>query len=221
MNKSGGYIIMSSIACIFACTGEFVALFLGGAFYPGYSQLRDTMSSLGTSVSPVSAEISTWWVIMGFLLIIFGTGFYKAFSGNGQFAKIASWLIIIYGLGEGIGSGAFKAENVAIGMFPSALIHDLLGGIGVTAIIFFPLIVQKVITKNEMPVFTRLSKIVFITGIFTVFLFLFRYLKDENDFFTVYKGLWQRLFMLNSYIYLSAIAIIIIKKQKNLRLKGF
>ncbi len=176
------------------------------------TSLKDTMSILGASVSPVAHAASIWWVIMGLLLIFFGIGFRKAFSEKGLFAKGASWLIILYGFGEGIGSGAFKANHIVNGLTTSLLIHDILGGIGVAAILLLPLIMQKVVEKNENPVFFRMSKIIFITGIITVLLFLFRYLPDENNFLSVYKGLWQRLFMLNTYIYLTTIAILMIKK---------
>lgn len=213
MKKSSQYIVASAVACILVCIGEFVTLFVFGAFYPGYNHLKDTMSLLGASVSPVSDEISLWWVIAGLLLIFFGTGFRKAFSEKGLYAKGASWLIMLYGFGEGISSGAFKANHIANGLTISGIIHDILGGIGVLAILLLPLIMQKVINKNEMPVFYRMSKIIFITGIITVLLFLFRYLPNENNFFTVYKGLWQRLFMLNTYTYLTTIAILMFRKE--------
>lgn len=214
MKKNETFIYVSAIVCIAVCIGEFVALFVLGSFYPGFNHLKDTMSSLGASNSPVSNEISTWWVIMGLLFIFFATGLRKAFSEKGLYSKIASWLIILYGFGEGIGSGAFKADHIANSLKISAVIHDILGGLGVTAVLILPLIMQKVITKNEMPVFYRLSKIVFIAGIVTVGLFLFRYSSDENNFFTLYKGLWQRLFMLNTYLYFSSIAFIMIKQYK-------
>ena len=121
---------------------------------------------------------------------------------------------MLYGFGEGIGSGSFKSNHVANELTVSGIIHDILGGIGVIAILLLPLIMQKVITKNEMPVFYRMSKIVFISGIITIILFLFRYSLNVNNFFTIYKGLWQRLFMLNTYIYLTTIAILMIKSQK-------
>ena len=214
MKKNETFIYVSAITCIAVCIGEFVALFVLGSFYPGFNHLKDTMSSLGASNSPVSNEISTWWVIMGLLFIFFATGLRKAFSEKGLYSKIASWLIILYGFGEGIGSGAFKADHIANSLKTSAVIHDTLGGLGVIAVLILPLIMQKVITKNEMPAFYRLSKIVFIAGIVTVGLFLFRYSSDENNFFTLYKGLWQRLFMLNTYLYFSSIAFIMIKQYK-------
>src|SRR5512133_1469358 len=98
MGNSKRYIIISALACIIACAGEFVVMFVFGTYYPGYSHLKDTVSSLGASISPVSAIISMWWVIMGTLLVFFASGFKKAFSKKGQYANLASWLIILYGL---------------------------------------------------------------------------------------------------------------------------
>jgi len=214
MKNSSKYIIASSVACIIVCIGEFAAIFVFGSYYPGYSQLKDTMSLLGSSISPVSAEISTWWALAGILLMFFGTGFRKAFLEKGRYSKLASWLIILYGFGEGIGSGIFKSDRIANELTTSAFIHDAFGGIGVASILLFPFIMQKVFSKNEKPVFYRISQIVFVTGLITILLFLFRLLPDENNFFSIYKGLWQRLFMLNTYFYLTFIAILMIKKQK-------
>ena len=214
MKISDKYIRASAIASIIACIGEFVTIFAFGTCYPGYSQLKDTMSALGATVSPVSAEISTWWIIMGILFTFFGLGFKSAFSDKGKWATLAAWLIILYGLGEGIGSGVFKADHTETGLTTSAIIHDIVGGIGVFAILLFPLVMLKVIPKNEMPAFHRFSQILFVTGILTVLLFLFRYSSDENNFLSVYKGLWQRLFMLNTYIYMVSVAVLVIRRRK-------
>jgi hypothetical protein len=215
LKESTQYIFVSAVACIMACVGEFAALFVFGAYYPDYNHLKDTMSYLGASNSPVSDEISTWWVIMGILIIFFGTGFQKAFPDKGRYSKLASWLIILYGFGEGIGSGVFKADHTINGLTISAIIHKILGSIGVTAILLLPLIMQKVITKNEMPAFYRMSKILFISGIITMIFFSFRYASNEKNFISIYTGLWQRLFMLNICIYLITIAILMIKGTRN------
>ncbi len=214
MKRINNYILFSAIAGIFVCVGEFVTMFVFGSLYPGYSQLKDTLSALGATVSPVSDEMSAWWIFIGVIFIFFGIGVKKAFSENQTYANVASWIIIIYGLGEGFGSGAFKADHLVNSVATSLIIHDTLGGIGVIAILILPLIMLKVIPKNMNLNFYRFSKIIFVTGILMVSLFLFRYSPNKDNFFLIYKGLWQRLFMLNTYIYLTAIAILMIKKCK-------
>jgi uncharacterized membrane protein YozB (DUF420 family) len=214
MKLTAYMVIISATACIAACAGGYAAIFIGGQYFPGYSQLKSTISQLGASASPVSSQISLCWIIAGLMIIFFGAGFKKAFEEKGRYATIAAWLIILYGLCEEIGSGVFKADHVAGGLTPSAIIHDSIGAIGVAAIILLPLIIQKVITKNESPAFHRFSRVIFTTGLLFLVLFLFRYSVDENNFFAVYKGAWQRLFVLNIYIYLVAISVIVIRKTR-------
>lgn len=214
MKKNSNLVFIAAGACLIASIGEMITTFAMGPFYPGYSQLRETMSAMGASVSPISAPISAWWIVMGFLIILFGLGFRSAFGERGRGARLASWLIMLYGFGEGFGSGAFKANFIAGEFTSSAIVHDTLGGIGVVAILILPLVMLWVISKEEMPRFHRLSKILFVTGIATVLLFMFRFSSSSDNFLAEYKGLWQRLFMLNTYIYLVTIAVIMVKQQR-------
>lgn len=139
---------------------------------------------------------------------------------KGGYAKIASGLIILYGFCEGIGSGAFKADRVAGVLTTSGIIHEILGSIGIIAIILFPLVMQKVIPKNENPAFYRLSQLVFVSGLFFIALFLFRHSSGDN-FLATYKGLWQRLFILNAYIYLISLITLMIKGEKDINTSTF
>lgn len=214
LKLSSVYPVITAYACIVACTGGFAALFILGSMYPGYSNLKDTISYLGMSASPVSDQISACWIIVGVILVLFGAGFNKSFSGKRKYVNMASWLIILYGLGDEIGSGAFKADLVGDRMSTAYMIHDTIGGIGVTGILFLPLIMLKIVCKDEMPGFHRLSKIIFISSIIMVGLFLFRFYPDQSVFFAVYKGIWQRMFALSIYTYFIAIAILMIKSHK-------
>jgi hypothetical protein len=209
MKISGNYIILSALAGILAAIIDLSSMFIFGICRLGYHSMNDTVSSLGASASPASDQISAIWIIVGILLIFFGLGFGKEFSAKGRFARIASWMIVLYGMGEGIGSGLFKANGPTI----SGMLHELFGSVGVIAILFLPLIMQQVITKKENPSFRILSHVVFVSGIICLILFLFRFSGDETNFISVYKGLWQRLFILITYIYLLCIALLMIKKR--------
>lgn len=215
MRNHSKSIITSAIACIVACVVEFVVIFVAGAYLPAYSQLHDTMSALGASASPIGNIISFWWMIMGIVVVVFGYAFRVVFAQRSNFAKTASWLLIIYGLGEGIGSGAFKMEHLPTGLTNAGYFHDLFGGLGVTATLILPLVVKRVISDNDFPYFERISKIVFYCGLGTIFLFLSRYLPFESSVST-FLGLWQRLYMLNTYIYFILIAIVMIRQARTL-----
>jgi hypothetical membrane protein len=198
--------IAGAAACFTGCIGDMLFLFILGPRCPGYSQLYDTMSSLGSSASPVSDIVSTWWMLLGILVIIFAFGFKAAFSADDKYVKIVFWLLIIYGLGEGLGSGLFKADRISGSYTISFIIHDILGGAGVLSILILPLVVQRIKPFFSSQGFIRFSYITFILGTLFLVLFSFRFIGDENNILTKYKGLWQRLFVLVYYIYLMTVA---------------
>jgi hypothetical protein len=208
------FIIISSIACFTGCIGDFYATFVLGDFYPGYSHLLDTMSKLGTTASPVSEIISLWWIILGFLTILFAVGFSRAFDYNKKYVKIATWLLIFYGLGEGLGSALFKAELVKNTLNIPAILHEVMGGIGIFAILFFPLAMIKIIPRPSAPGFYLLSILVIAVGVILIALFLLPLYYKTLDILAQNKGLWQRLFVLDYYLYLMVIAIKMIKNQR-------
>jgi len=214
MRKSPDYITLSALAGILAILIDIVSMFTYGFLRLGYNSMNETVSSLGSSGSLMSTQISAIWIIVGVLLILFGLGFRKAFSEKGRFAIGASWLIILYGFGEGIGSGIFRADRIANSPTILGVIHEILGSMGVIAILFLPLVMQKVITKKENPLLQIVSIIVFVLGAVFMVFFLFRFSTDGNNFFYLYKGLWQRLFILITSIYLLSIALLMIKKHQ-------
>lgn len=207
------WVKITAVICIVTCIADFIVLFLLGNYYPGYSQLKNTISSLGASVSPVSDAISFWWILIGIVFLFFGIILRKAFGANLKNVKIASLLIMFYGLGEGIGSGLFKANRINREPTQSLVIHDVLGGIGVVAALILPLIMNKVITKKQMPRFYFFSWVIFVVGIIMMLLFTIRFSANEHNFFVFYKGLWQRFFLLNLYIYFITISIMMYNNE--------
>ena len=206
-------ILIGSVSCFIACIGDFLATFIVASYYPGYSQIHDTMSSLGVTSSPVSEIISTWWIILGLLFILFAISFRKAFESASNYVQLATWLLIFYGLGEGLGSGLFKADRINNILTVNAIIHQFMGGFGILAILIFPLAMKKIISLESSHGFHKLSQIVFISGFVLLILFSFRLINQGNNQIALYKGLWQRLLVLDFYIYLTIIAVIMVRKH--------
>ena len=215
MKKHLNLTTLSAQTCIIACITDVVLLFVFGEYFPGYSQLKDTISHLGSTTSPVSTLISTWSVLLGIIFIAFGIAFKNEFANKGKISGLASWLIILYGIGEGIGSGIFKADQIANLPTTSGIIHEIFGAIGVISVLILPLIAPKVMPKEEKASFQLISKIVFVLGFILLLLFVLRFSNYKASFLFIYKGLWQRLFLFNIYFYLSTTAIIMIRRQRN------
>jgi hypothetical protein len=205
-------VVTGAFACFVACVGDSLITFILGNKYHGYSQIHDVMSLLGSSKSPVSVEFSTWWIILGLLIIVFASAFRIAFSPAGKFLKIAFWLLVLYGIGDCMGSGLFKADKINGVMTSSYFVHNIFGGIGICALLFFPLVVERISPLNLSNIFVIFSRVVFGTGVIFLILYSFRFLGTGNNAIERSAGLWQRLFVFDYYIYFLVIAFLMVKK---------
>jgi ABC-type spermidine/putrescine transport system permease subunit II len=202
-----GWIISAAIVCIVTCFADYIITFMLAEKYPGYNRLTDTLSKLGATASPVGKTISCWWLILSVFFIFFSIGFYQAFRHKGKTAYIATWLIVIYALGEGMGSGLFPADYKEHGLTLSLIIHDTLSGIGVGSIVVLPLVIMQLFRKEKFRFFILLSMIVTVIGLSMLILFsIAKIFNDPDNIILSYKGLWQRLMNANYYLYLIAIA---------------
>lgn len=182
-----------------------------GREFPGYSQVTDTISRLGASVSPVGNQVSAWWIILGIVFVFFAAGFAAEYKGRGRPVWIATLLIVVYGLGEGMGSGLFKADRVGGSLTGSAVIHDAIGGLGIIAVIILPLVMRRIFRDEKYRAFYLFSAVIFYVGILTSLLFLSRFSGD--NILSHYTGLWQRMNLVNIYLYFTVIAVMMAKNR--------
>jgi hypothetical protein len=206
-------VLFGAIAGVAGCAGDFLVVFVFGNYYPGYSQLYNTVSSLGATISPVSNIVSSLWILLGIFFVVFGYSMRKAFRPETIYVKVASWLIIIYGLGEFVGSGLFKADHIGNTVTHSAVVHGILGTIGIATLMVLPLVMLKIIQRSTNPGFHKLSWIVLIAGIVIMVLFNFHFFHPEDNILNKLEGLWQRLFALDYYIYLFVVISMMIKTR--------
>jgi len=196
-------IIITALAGITGCLVDTGGTFIYGNRIDGYNQFMHTMSQMGILSSPVARQIAICWIAMGILLILFGVGIRYIYEDQKKWAGIAAVLIILYGFGEGMVSGIFPADKAGDAHTLTGLVHDGIGGIGVTAIMIFPLVMKKIEPKLRM-----VSIIVFFIGAVGVLLFgIGRLISSPDSFLAHYKGSWQRLYVFDYYIYIVVIAI--------------
>jgi hypothetical protein len=206
----------SAILFIAACIADLVLIYVFGKQIPGFNQLKSTLSSLGVSTSPVAGAVTVWSVTLGTIFVFFAFGFRETFHTYGKQINKASWLIILYGLGENVASGIFRADEVNGKLTTLAYLHDFLGGIGVVAILLLPFVMRKIFSAFSFPIFFRYSGIVSAAGLIATFLFSFRLEYFAGSFLYNYSGLWQRIFLINYYSYFIVIAIMMIQKINRL-----
>lgn len=212
INSDRNIVLAGAIAGITVCTGDFAVLFVFGPYYAGYSQLFNTMSSLGASASPVSDYVSLCWILLGVIFLLFAYGFRKAFTPGNKYTTSAYWLLNIYSFGELMGSGFFKADFVGGAPTVSAILHGIIGTAGIIALTVLPLFMLKIIPRSEIPAFSKFSWLTCLAGIVFMILFNFRFFSPMENSLNRLEGLWQRLFALDYYIYIAYIAWLMIKK---------
>ncbi len=204
-------VILGAVAGIAGCMVDIVGTFIFSARVGGYDAMTSSMSQLGVSSSPVAAQIAVWWIVMGLLLMCFGATFRLAFPATSRDATIATWLIIVYAVGEGLGSALLPADKAGTAHTWIGLLHDLLGELGVISMMIFPLFMIKI--RPDLRVFYR---IIFVSGFAFVILFsLGRLMAHHENSIVLYKGLWQRMYMIVYYLGLIVTAYVILKDQFN------
>lgn len=202
----------SAILCITTCIADLILIYIFGKQIPDFNQFKSTLSSLGVSTSPVAGAVTVWSVVLGIIFVFFAFGFKETFHTYGKQVKTAAWLIVLYGLGEGVASGIFRADTVNGELTRLAYLHDFLGGVGVAALLLLPLVIRKIFTAFSFPIFYRFSGIVAVVGFISTLLFAFRLEYFAGSFLYNYSGLWQRIFLVSYYVYFTAIALMIIQE---------
>jgi len=153
--------------------------------------------------------MSVWWSILGFMFVLLGVSFYKSFNNSSKYIKLASWLFVFYGVGEGICSGVFPVNYNDSGFDFISMLHIILSGIGILAIMILPFVLQNIYIKKYFPLFYNYSFITVALGLVFIILFsLAKSIDNPENFLVQYKGLWQRALTINFYIYLTTLVVL-------------
>ena len=199
---SSWYVIFTAVCCFVACIGDFAVTIIIAFIYRDSDSLNQSESFLGTSNSPVAAYMNTWEVIFSILFAFFAYGLLRTIFKKGFWQHVAVWLIVTYGLGEGIGSGLFPYEHSGDGPTLSGKLHLLFSTIGVVAIALNAFVMLKVFPKQVYPKINTYSRFVAWSGLTFILLFLL-----AKMHLIPLRGLWQRLFILDYYSLLIVITI--------------
>ncbi len=123
-----------------AVIGDFVIPAVISRRYPNYSQLRDTISTLGTNKSPVKKQASTWLIALGLLLICFGIGQSLQFIDHTWKHWLYIWGIIAFGVGAGIIAGVYPEDPKGMEETNTGKIHGISAGLGFMFLLLNPLL---------------------------------------------------------------------------------
>ena len=177
-----------------AMVGDFLIPALLAMRYPGYSHLRDTISTLGTIESPVRSLISMWLVALGVCFLIFSAGQASQF-------QLSTWRHVLYlagivgfGIGAGIIAGFFPEDPLGSAETFSGKVHGIGAGLGSILLLLTPLWALGMSELTQVKTWNILG---FAVAIVTFTLFLASGRGGISS--VVLTGLWQRLYLAAVY----------------------
>lgn len=206
------FVWIGAFSCFLVCLGDFAITFFLGFLYPGYDFLNQSESYLGSSNSPVALYMTIWGVCFSLLFIAFAYGLKKSIFHEGRWQTIAIWSIVVYGLGEGLGSGLFPYDHIGDELSFSGQLHSLFSGIGEAGLILLPFVIMKIFPKDLFPRLNRFALFVGCSGIAFTIIFLL-----AKPISLPYRGLWQRIYLLDYYSLLVVLAMDMLMRWYRLR----
>ncbi|MEZ5072355.1 MAG: DUF998 domain-containing protein [Bacteroidales bacterium] len=167
-----------------------------GSRFPGYDWHAQSMSYLGQSGSPIETWVTLWGVAFTLLILLFDVAFYQTFREK-TWGKIAAFALLIYGLGEGLGSGCFPINPPGTPLTFDGRMHNIFSGIGDTGIVSFPFLLMFVFPRESYRGFRRYLWVTVGIGTTMACFFLIAKYNRPDNLILDYKGVWQRIYTLN------------------------
>jgi len=179
---------------VVAMAGDFVVPWILARSYPGYSHLRDTISTLGTDESPVKRQTAVWLIFLGICFLVF------AAAQATQF-RVFTWRhalyltgIVAFGIGAGIVAGIFPEDTPKMDETLSGKVHGIGSGIGAILLLLAPFWARGMAEFAELKTWNTSG---FIIALMAFLLFLIS--GKTGASLTRLTGLWQRLYLAALY----------------------
>jgi len=183
-----------------------------GSRYPGYNWKTQSISYLGQEGSPIGHWVSIWGIAFTLLIVVFAYSFFQNYRST-RWARIAAIALLIYGLGEGIGSGCFPINPPGTEVTLDGRLHNIFSGIGDAGIVLLPFIFMMMFPRSENGKLHLFLWIITGLGMVMALFFLIAKYNHSDNYISDYKGVWQRIYILNYYAMLLVISLKMLRKQ--------
>jgi hypothetical protein len=193
------HIGVTALTALLVC--EIFTNILFPIYYPGYNWKTQSISYLGQDKSPILQWVKIWSISFSVGYTIFAFAFYYTFKNKGWLIGLASLLLIIYGLGEGIGSGFFPVSTTETTATTNAFLHNFFGGLADISLFTFPVILLKTFPFSGHKNLWTWTLVTYCLSLLFCSFFLIAKYQGIQSGFLLYKGLWQRMFVLCFYLY--------------------
>ena len=173
---------------------DLIVPFALAPYYPHYNHMIDTISTLGTAISPVKFWAGWSLVLVGILYSVFAYGHFQLFEKKGRFEQGYFAGILAFGIGSilaGFFPEDFKGRE---GESINGKIHGIASFLGFMGLILCPLWANKI---EQIKTDRRTNHLLFLLALITFLLFLFS--EHTESGILKYTGLFQRLNLLLLY----------------------
>jgi hypothetical protein len=209
---------IAMVSCCIACLLDMATISIFARFYPGYNSIVQPVSVLGAAGSPIARIVSLWWVFIGLLFLLFAFGYGVSNHTKPSTHNLAAWLIGIYAVGDEIGSGVFPGDHLAGYLTATGWIHNIVGGIGMAALMVLPPVLMKKFTLSAFPILHSFCIIITAIGSIIFLGFTVSHISVfKGHWFASSHGLWQSLWIINYYVFLMVIAVQLVIEDRKLK----
>lgn len=186
------HMLLFSLLVVAALSDLIVPVFLGNK-YPGYNHFMHTISTLGTSNSPVQKLQCINLVAVGTLFVIFAIGQHFLFESITWAHNFYTIGMVLYDLGCII-AGIFPEDAQGVSETKSGKIHGIASGIGFLFLIMNPL---WAVWIKEFQANRILNIAFFIIGLLSFIAFILS--ENKSKGLLRFTGLYQRINLLILY----------------------
>jgi len=185
---------------------EITTDFWFGSRFPGYNWKTQSMSYLGQDGSPIEHWVTIWGIGVTLLVSIFAYSFFQTYKSN-KWARIAAIALLVYAIGEGLGSGCFPINPPGTDVTLNERLHNIFSGIGDTGIVLLPFILMFMFPRSEnRKLHIYLWTVAGVGMVMATFFLIAKYFHSDN-LISDYKGVWQRIYILDYYAMLLVISV--------------
>lgn len=202
----GIVVVGGALAAIAAGAGDLVIPYVLAGQVDSYSPMRQPVSDLGAIGSPVASWMNGWWIVFGLLMLWFAAAVGWTLWDRGPAAWVLAGQIVCLGLFAGIGAGLFPLDPAGGAASVSTRAHNLVGALGFGPIFFAPIVCLLLFSPGDSPVFSSLclatQGIAIVLGLLQAGLGQGWLPASVSGA----MGLWQRLLLVDLYIFTTALA---------------
>ncbi len=195
-------------ALLLAISGDMLIPFILTPFYKGYHNTLMTISSLGSSNSPVRIPFNIWMLLEGILFLVAVPALYKAYvQVSKPLITVSVLFIIIFAVGACIFTCFFSVNETKDVVTTASILHSIGSVIGFILLLFVPLLLAILSFRTNDKTTGLVSSASYVLAFLFIILFVMADKVEFKGTLVAKEGLWQRMNLLFMYLPLGYISV--------------